>query len=162
MEKREPAPESVDGDVETTSPKRTVSEQHKRRISEAREQGKAINDMVNLVRAETNGSAAPGTKQRGRPRRVPSLEEIDAMSGDLQKEIADATGVNAAKAAQRLLELGQARTVAERMPDADAVRIAFHKMAGSWSRKHKVSYEAWKLLGIPDADLTAAGINKTA
>jgi len=132
-------------------PKHPMTDEHKAALAAGRVEGKAVRDYLEALRTNK--------PKRGRRRTADSirrkLAEIDA-------ELPFADAVRTLRLVQDKLDLQAELEAADVTVDIAALEAAFVKVAKSYGSRNKISYAAWREVGVPAAALKAAGISRAA
>ena len=122
--------------------RRTMSDEHKQAIADARQQNRAVRDYLSAL---TTAKPA-GRRPSASPEQV--QEQIDAESDPVKR----------LELIQRRLDL-EVRLAAEQdQPDLDSLQDAFVAVAADYASRKGITYTAFRELGIPASVLQQAGI----
>lgn len=127
-----------------------MTDEHKAALSEGRAQGAAVRRYLEAL----------ATRQKPGRRRSPEamrlrVDEIDATLGDMAP-------LDRLSAIQERMDLEHALSQPSQSDDITEVRDAFIEHAAGFAARKRISYAAFREVGVPAADLKAAGIPRTA
>ena len=131
--------------------KRTMSDDHKRAITDGREQSRAVAAYLDAL--ETN------KPKRGRKR---TPESIDRQLAALDEKLAKANAISRLSIIQQRIDLLAAREALQGDVDLSAYEDQFVAVAASYGERKGISYAAWRELGVPAPILKRAGIGRSA
>lgn len=100
-------------------------------------------------------------ESRRGPGRRATPESVERMLAQVEAELSEATSLERLTLLQRRLDLLAAQKSFADHSDDDA-EAAFIEIAGTWSARKGVSYQAWRDAGVPARVLRDAGISRTA
>ena len=130
-------------------PKRTMSDDHKEALELGRQWGRVIGDYLDAVAAHK--------PKRGRKRTPESvqrqMEEVDATIGA-------ATGTARVELVQRKRDLEVELAGLSAQVDIAELEAGFVKYAKDYSARKKISYAAFREVGVPAEVLDKAGITR--
>jgi hypothetical protein len=132
--------------------KRTMSDEHKAALAAGRQQG-------NAVRAYLEALAAAKPK-RGRKRTEDSVrKQLDAVS----IQLADASPLAQLQLTQRKFDLeAELASFGEETVDLDALEADFVEVAAAYAESKKISYAAFRAVGVRPDVLKRAGISSAS
>jgi ribosomal protein S21 len=125
--------------------RRTMSDEHKQAIADARRQNQVVRDYLNALTT---------TKPAGhRPSATPEQlqEQIDAESDPVKR----------LELIQRRLDLEDRLAAEQEQPDLDSLQDAFVAVAADYATRKGITYTAFRELGVPAPVLQQAGIPRT-
>jgi len=129
----------------------TMSDSHKAALAEGRNQGRAVRRYLEALDAHK--------PKRGRKRTPDSIQKrLDAI----ETEIATANPVNRLQLIQERIDLSAERDASVDTVDIGALEADFVVAAKGYSERKRISYAAWRELGVPASVLSAAGISRSA
>lgn len=131
--------------------KKSMSDEHKAALAEGRSQGRAIRSYLDALEAHR--------PKRGRKR---TPESIKKRLDVLETEIATADPLRRVQLIQERMDLEGELTAGEVTVDLAALEAGFVASAKEYSQRKRISYAAWRELGVPTHVLKAAGISRTA
>ncbi len=107
------------------------------------------------VRAYLEGleSSAGARRSRKSPQ-----EEIQAVQAKLQTE---SDVIQRLSLSQRLIDAQQRLSEDQGRVDLEALEAEFVKVAKSYAARRKVTYKAWRAMGVPASALSRSGIART-
>jgi hypothetical protein len=128
-----------------TTAQRTMSDEHKQAIADARRQNRVVRDYLNaLTTAKPAGRRPTATPEQ-------LQEQIDAESDPVKR----------LELIQRRLDV-EGRLAAEQdQPDLDSLQNGFVAVAADYAARKGITYTAFRELGIPAPVLKEAGILRT-
>lgn len=133
-----------------TSRKRTpMSKEHKAALAEGRDQGRAVRRYLEALEAHK--------PRRGRKRTPESLKK---KLSEVESELATADPLRKLRLAQQRIDLRTALEASESKVDFQQLEKEFVKSAAPYSERKKISYAAWRELGVPASTLEKAGIGR--
>jgi hypothetical protein len=125
--------------------RRTMSDEHKQAIADARRQNQAVRDYLNALTtvkpAGRRPSATPEQLQ----------EQIDA-EGDPVKRL---------ELIQRRIDVEDRLAAEQDLPDLDNLQDSFVAVAADYAARKGITYTAFRELGVPAPVLKEAGIPRT-
>jgi hypothetical protein len=125
--------------------RRTMSDEHKQAIADARRQNQAVRDYLNALTTAKPAGRRPTTT----PEQL--QQQIDA-EGDLVKRL---------ELIQRRLDLEDRLAVEQDLPDLETLEAAFVAVAADYAARKGITYTAFRELGVPASALKQAGIPRT-
>ena len=131
--------------------KRTMSDDHKKAITDGREQSRAVAAYLDAL--ETN------KPKRGRKR---TPESIDRQLAALDEKLAKANAISRLSIIQQRIDLLEAREALQGHVDLSAYEDDFVDVAAGYGQRKGISYAAWRELGVPASVLKRAGISRAA
>jgi hypothetical protein len=128
-----------------------MSDEHKAALAEGRAQGRAIRDYLEALESHR--------PKRGRKR---TPESIKKRLERVETELFDADPIRRVALIQERMDLENELLAADGGVDLDALERDFVKFAKDYSSRKRISYHAWREVGVPPATLRAAGITRAA
>jgi hypothetical protein len=125
--------------------RRTMSDEHKQAIADARRQNQAVRDYLNALTTAKPAGRRPSTS----PEQL--QEQIDA-EGDPVKRL---------ELIQRRLDLEDRLAGEQDLPDLETLEAAFAAVAADYASRKGITYTAFRELGVPASALKQAGIPRT-
>jgi hypothetical protein len=116
-----------------SSTRRTMSDEHKQAIADARRQNQAVRDYLNALTAPRPAGRQPSTSPEQLQERIET--ESDPVS---RLELI-----------QRRLDLEERLAVEHDQPDLDSLQEAFVAVAADYAARKGITYTAFRELGIP-------------
>jgi hypothetical protein len=124
--------------------RRTMSDEHKQAIADARRQNQAVRDYLNAL------TAKPAER---RPTTTP--EQVQAQIE------AEADPVKRLELIQRRLDVEDRLADEQDQPDLETLEAAFVAVAADYASRKGITYSAFRELGVPASALKQAGIART-
>ncbi len=129
---------------------RTMSDEHKAALAEGREQGR-------VVRRYLEALESPRPK-RGRKR---TQESIAKRLAAIDEQLANADALTRLHLAQERMDLEHELSPASgEGADLEELEAAFIDVAAEYGERKRLSYEAWRAVGVEPRVLKAAGITR--
>jgi hypothetical protein len=125
--------------------RRTMSDEHKQAIADARRQNQAVRDYLNALTTAKPAGRRPSTT----PEQL--QEQIDA-EGDPVKRL---------ELIQRRLDLEDRLASEQDLPDLETLEAGFVAVAADYASRKGITYTAFRELGVPASALKQAGIPRT-
>jgi hypothetical protein len=125
--------------------RRTMSDEHKQAIADARRQNQAVRDYLNALTTAKPAGRRPTTT----PEQVQA--QIDA----------EADPVKRLELIQRRLDVEDRLADEEKLPDLETLEAAFVAVAADYASRKGITYSAFRELGVPASALKQAGIART-
>jgi hypothetical protein len=125
--------------------RRTMSDEHKQAIADARRQNQAVRDYLNALTT---------AKPAGR-RLTTTPEQVQAQID------AEADPVKRLELIQRRLDVEDRLADEEKLPDLETLEAAFVAVAADYASRKGITYSAFRELGVPASALKQAGIART-
>jgi hypothetical protein len=125
--------------------RRTLSDEHKQAIADARRQKQAVRDYLN---------ALTSAKPAGR-RLTTTPEHVQAQID------AEADPVKRLELIQRRLDVEDRLAGEQELPDLETLEAAFVAVAADYASRKGITYSAFRELGVPASALKQAGIART-
>jgi uncharacterized protein YicC (UPF0701 family) len=126
-----------------------MTEEHKAALAKGRAEGKVVRDYLEALRASK--------PKRGRKRTPESIQKrLDAI----EAELAEASAVEELLLVQERRDLQAELDSMSEQVDITALEDAFVDVAKSYSESKKLSYAAWREVGVQPAVLKRAGISR--
>lgn len=130
-------------------PKTPMTDEHKAALAKGRAEGRVVRDYLEALRA---------TKpKRGRKR---TRETIENRLAAIDAEVPTASAVDELLLVQERLDLDDELERMSDQIDITALEDAFVEVAKSYSESKKLSYTAWRDVGVQPAVLKRAGISR--
>lgn len=126
---------------------REVTAEHKAAMIQGRTETRTIRHYL---------EALDSLKQAGGRRR--SKETLEKKLASVEQQIEAADAVGRLHLVQERLDLVKAIEAAGQSIDIEELEGAFVQVAGSYSERKGISYQAWREVGVPPKVLHAAGI----
>ena len=126
-----------------------MTEEHKAALARGRAEGRVVRDYLEALRA---------TKpKRGRKRTPESIQQrLDAIDASLESATADEELL----LVQERRDLESELAAMSEQVDISALEVRFVDVAKSYSDSKKLSYAAWRDVGVQPAVLKRAGITR--
>jgi hypothetical protein len=128
-----------------TTARRTMSDEHKQAIADARTQNRVVRDYLNALTTAKPTGRRPSTS----PEQL--QEQIDA-EGDPVKRL---------ELIQRRLDLEDRLAGEQDLPDLETLEAEFVAVAADYASRKGITYTAFRELGVPASALKQAGIPRT-
>jgi hypothetical protein len=128
-----------------------VSDQHKAAMAAGRAEARPVRAYLEALDAHK--------PKRGR-RRTP--ESIRRQLDDIEQQLSNADPVKRLQLVQERLNLLGELQSANAQIDLSGLEADFVKVAKSYGERKKISYAAWREVGVPAAVLKRAGISRSA
>jgi hypothetical protein len=129
--------------------KRAMTTEHKEALAEGRRQGRAVRDYLEALEQHR--------PKRGRKRTPDSIrKQLDRINGELES----ADPVKKLQLIQDRMDLAAELEASENKPDLLALEEEFVAAARGYSERKRISYAAWRELGVEAAVLKRAGISR--
>jgi hypothetical protein len=125
--------------------RRTMSDEHKQAIADARRQNQAVRDYLDALTTPKPAGRRPTTT----PEQL--QEQIDAES-DPTKRL---------ELIQRRLDLEDRLAAEQDLPDLETLEAEFVAVAAEYASRKGITYTAFRELGVPASALKQAGITRT-
>jgi hypothetical protein len=125
--------------------RRTMSDEHKQAIADARRQNQAVREYLNALTTAKPAGRRPSTS----PEQL--QEQIDA-EGDPVKRL---------ELIQRRLDLEDRLAGEQDLPDLETREAEFVAVAADYASRKGITYTAFRELGVPASVLKQAGIPRT-
>jgi hypothetical protein len=126
-----------------------MSAEHKAALAEGRAQGRAVRSYLRAL--ESN------RPKRGRKR---TPESIKKRLERVESELQEAEDLKRLQLVQERIDLQKELAAGEDKVDLADLEKEFVKSAKGYSERKKISYAAWRELGVPAQTLKAAGISR--
>jgi hypothetical protein len=124
---------------------RTMSDEHKQAIADARRQNQAVRDYLNaLTTAKPAGRRPSATPEQ-------LQEQIDGESDPIKR----------LELIQRRIDIEDRLAAEQDQPDLDSLQDSFVAVAADYATRKGITYTAFRELGIPAPVLKQAGIPRT-
>ena len=127
-----------------------MSDEHKAALAEGRAQGRAIRDYLEALESHR--------PKRGRKR---TPESIKKRLERVETELFDADPIRRVALIQERMDLENELLAADGGVDLDTLERDFVKFAKDYSARKRISYHAWREVGVSPATLRAAGITRS-
>lgn len=126
-----------------------VTAEHKAAMAAGRVEGKIVRDYLEALRANK--------PKRGRRR---TADSIKAQLTAIESKLADADPVSELKLISERMHLEAELTDVGGSVDVDALEREFLKVAKNYGTRNRITYAAWREVGVSAATLGAAGISR--
>jgi len=131
--------------------KRTMTAQHKAALAEGRSEGRAVKTYLEALQQNR--------PKRGRRRTPDSIKKrlaaIDSSYGDV-------SALQQLQLAQERMDLQKELEGMGTKVDLSALESDFVKTASKYAERKRISYAAWRELGVPADVLKKAGISRAS
>jgi len=132
--------------------KRTMSDDHKAALAKGRQEGNAVRAYLEALSATT--------PKRGRKRTEASVRK---QLESVEAQLLDATPLNQLQLTQKRMDLeAELASFGEQSIDLDALEKDFVKAAAGYAQRKKISYAAFRAVGVSPDVLRRAGVSRTA
>jgi uncharacterized protein YicC (UPF0701 family) len=132
-------------------PKTPMTDEHKAALAKGRAEGRVVREYLEALRASK--------PKRGRKRTPETIKQrLDAIDQQLD----DASAVDELLLAQERRDLEAELESMSKQVDITALEDAFVEVAKSYSDSKKLSYAAWRDVGVQPAVLKRAGITRAS
>ncbi len=128
-----------------------MSDEHKAALAEGRTQGRAVRVYLEAL--------AANKPKRGRKR---TPDSITKRLDKIRAELAEAEPLKQLQLTQELLDLEAELGSGESTVDLSALEADFIAAAGPYAQRKRISYAAFRSVGVTPAVLRAAGISRSA
>lgn len=130
--------------------KRTMTDEHKAALARGRQEGNAVRAYL-----EALASSKP---RRGRKR---TENTVRRQLAEVEAELADAKPLNELHLTQRKMDLeAELESFAGEQVDLDALEKGFIAAAAGYAERKKISYAAFRAVGVRPDVLNKAGISR--
>jgi hypothetical protein len=126
-----------------------MTDGHKAALAKGRAEGRVVRDYLEALRA---------TKPKRGRKRTP--ETIQMRLDTIDAELPVASAVDELLLSQERRDLESELAAMNDQIDITALEAAFIEVAGSYSESKKLSYAAWRDVGVQPAVLKQAGISR--
>jgi hypothetical protein len=126
-----------------------MTDEHKAALAKGRAEGRVVRDYLEALRA---------TKPKRGRKRTP--ETIQMRLDTIDAELPVASAVDELLLSQERRDLESELAAMNDQIDITALEAAFIEVAGSYSESKKLSYAAWRDVGVQPAVLKQAGISR--
>lgn len=131
--------------------KREMTQEHKDALAEGRRQGKAVRTYLEALEQHK--------PKRGRKRTPESIrKQLDKVNASID----NADAVKKLQLIQDRMDLEEELERTENKPDLGALENEFVSAAKPYSERKKISYAAWRELGVEASVLKRAGISRAS
>ena len=131
--------------------KTTMSDSHKAALAEGRSESRSVKNYLEAL--EEN------RPKRGRKR---TSDSINKRLQQIEKELPTTGPLKRVSLIQERMNLTKELNAGDSTVDISEFEDAFVKVAQGYSERKKISYAAWRELGVPAAVLSRAGISRSA
>lgn len=131
--------------------KSTMSDAHKAALAEGRAESRSVKNYLEAL--EEN------RPKRGRKRTPASIEK---RLQQIEKELPTTGPLKRVSLIQERMNLTKELSTGDASVDISSFESAFVKVAKGYSERKKISYAAWRELGVSAAVLSKAGITRSA
>jgi uncharacterized protein YicC (UPF0701 family) len=128
-----------------------MTDQHKAALAKGRAEGRVVREYLEALRA---------TKPKRGRKRTP--ETIKQRLTAIESQLDDASAVDELLLAQERRNLEAELEAMSKQVDISSLEDAFVKVAKSYSESKKLSYAAWRDVGVQPAVLKRAGISRAS
>ena len=129
--------------------KNAMTDAHKAVLATGRTEGRVVREYLEALRANK--------PKRGRKR---TLETVKAQLAAVSKELMEADPVRELQLVQRRMDLQAELEAMHAKVDMKKIEASFVKVARNYSSRNKISYSAWREIGVTPAVLKSAGIGR--
>jgi hypothetical protein len=130
-------------------PKSPMTAEHKAALAMGRREGKAVRDYLEALQAHK--------PKRGRKR---TPESIRKRLHEIETEILDADPVRQLRLTQDRLDLQEELATAGAGVNLPRLEAEFVEVAKGYGERNRISYQAWRQVGVEAAVLKKAGITR--
>jgi len=139
-------------------PKSPMTDEHKAALALGRREGKAIRDYLEALKAHKPKRGRQRTPESIRRR----LNEIDAeIANEIANDIAGADPVRQLRLTQDRLDLQSELATAGAGVNLPRLEAEFIEVAKKYGERNRLSYQAWRQVGVDAAVLKKAGITRS-
>jgi hypothetical protein len=131
--------------------KSTMSDSHKAALAEGRSESRSVKNYLEAL--EEN------RPKRGRKR---TTESINKRLEQIEKELPTTGPLKRVSLIQERMNLTKELNAGDSTIDISEFEDAFVSVAQGYSERKKISYAAWRELGVPASVLSKAGISRSA
>ena len=128
-----------------------MSDSHKAALAEGRAESRSVKNYLEAL--EEN------RPKRGRKR---TSESINKRLQQIEKELPTTGPLKRVSLIQERMNLTKELNAGDSTIDISEFEAEFVKVAQGYSERKKISYAAWRELGVPAAVLSKAGISRSA
>ena len=128
-----------------------MTDEHKAALDRGRQEGRAVRDYLEALRA---------TKPKRGRKRTP--ESIRARLDKIDAELVDASAIDELQLVQERRDLSDELEAMNATIDVDALEAAFVDVAKSYGERKGISYASWRDVGVTAATLKRAGISRAS
>ena len=133
------------------APKKAMTSEHKRALAQGRNEGRAVRAYLEAL--------DQNRPRRGRKRTSAS---IDKRMKAIASELADAAPLQRLQLVQERMDLERERERLDTADDLTELEREFVKVAKGYAERKRISYAAWRELGVAPDVLRKAGIGRGA
>ena len=133
------------------TPKRPMSDEHRAALAVGRTRARAVRKYLEAL--DTN---------RPKPGRRRTPEAMRQRIATIDSELETARPLQGLHLTQEKLNLEAKIEAAETAVDITAFEDDFVAVAREYGESNRISYSAWRLIGVPTAILKRAGISRSA
>ena len=141
----------TEGMASKRGPKAPLSPAHRAALAAGRNDARAVRAYLEVL--------DPG-KSRRSERKTP--EEMERRLAEIEVELRDADVLRRLALIQDRLDLVRELDAARTGHDVAALEDAFVAVAREYGQRKRISYAAWREIGVPPSVLKRAGIKRTA
>ena len=128
-----------------------VTPEHKAAMAAGRVEGRAVRDYLEALRANK--------PKRGRKRTPDSIrKQIEAIN----TKLGDSDAVTSLKLISDRMHLQEELSDMGTMVDLTGLQNEFVKVAKRYGERNRITYAAWREVGVPPTVLSEAGIGRSA
>ncbi len=133
--------------------KKSMSDSHKAALAVGRDEGRAVRRYLEALEAH-----------RPRPGRKRTADTVDRQLRETIQQLSRATALERVHLLQRRLDLEHEFERMQRDNDLDLVELetAFVAALPGYSDRKRISYAAWREVGVPARVLRSAGLSRAA
>ena len=130
--------------------RRSMSDEHKAALAEGREQGRVVRRYLEALESHR--------PKRGRKR---TPETITKRLNWIDERLADADPLSRLHLLQERMDLQEQLEREGSVTDLSALEAEFVRVAGDYSGRKGITYDAWREIGVEPRVLKAAGITRS-
>lgn len=127
-----------------------MTDEHKAALERGRQEGRAVRDYLEALRASK--------PKRGRKR---TTESIRKRLDTIESLLVDASPVDELQLVQERRDLTTELEAMDTEIDMASVEAAFVQVARSYGERKGISYASWRDVGVPASVLKQAGITRS-
>lgn len=141
-------------DMAKRGPKNPMTDEHKAALALGRREGKAVRDYLEALQAHK--------PKRGRQRTPESIRRrLNEIDNEIDNEIAGADPVRQLRLTQDRLDLQSELATAGAGVNLPRLEAEFMEVAKKYGERNRLSYQAWRQVGVDAAVLKKAGITRS-
>jgi hypothetical protein len=134
-----------------SGPRSSMTDEHKAALALGRREGKAVRDYLDALQAH----------KPGRPGRKRTPESIRKRLNEIDAEIRDADSVRQLRLTQDRLDLQTELATAGAGINLPRLEAEFIEVAKKYGERNRLSFQAWRQVGVDTAVLRKAGITRS-